>query len=74
MNLAMDLAALCDKWSTNGCQLAIYSEDVAFVHHFVVTHPPPPLHPIRVLVVLAAPVKTLKQSTIQLAIQSIVGE
>ena len=54
--------------------LAFYIVDVAFAHHFVAIRPPSPSHPIGVLVVLATPVKTLKPSAIQLAIQSIVGE
>ena len=32
---------------TNGCYLAGFSEDVAFDHHFVATHPPPTLSPYR---------------------------
>ena len=43
---------------------------VAFAHHFVATHSPPPSQPIGVLVVLATPVKNyLKCWEIQLAIQ-----
>ena len=60
MSLSMDLAALCDKWrenGTNGSHLAVFSEDVAFACHFVAPRPPPPSHPIGVLVVLATPVK-----------------
>ena len=38
MNLAMDLAALCDMWGESGanaCHLTVYSVDVAFIamHH-----------------------------------------
>ena len=44
VRLAMDLATLCDMWrwknDTSGCHLAIFSEDLAFARHFVVTHPP----------------------------------
>ena len=50
MDLAMDLAALCDLWSengTNGCHLAGFSKDVAFSCHFVAIHPPPTLPPCR---------------------------
>ena len=32
---------------TNGSHLAVFSENVAFVHHFVATHPPPTLPPYR---------------------------
>ena len=39
---------------TNGCHLAIFSEDVAFVHYFVTTHPHLHSHPIVVLMVLAS--------------------
>ena len=45
MSLTMDLAALCDMWiwnGTNGCHLAVFSEDVAFACHFVVPRLPPP--------------------------------
>ena len=42
----MDLSALCSiyggKNDTSGCHLAVYSEDIAFAHHFVATRPPPP--------------------------------
>ena len=59
---------------SNGCHLAGFSEDIAFARHFVATSPPPPFHPIRVLLVLATPVKTyLKWWEIQLAIHPIVG-
>ena len=62
MNLAMDLAVLCDSGGENGingCHLAGFSEDVAFGHHFVATCLPPPSHPIGMLLVLATPVKTI---------------
>ena len=42
MSLAMDLTAcvICvGDYGTNGCYLAIFSEDVAFALHFVATHP-----------------------------------
>ena len=46
MNLSMDLAALCDmwrwKWQHNGSHLAVFSEDVAFSHHFVAPYLLPP--------------------------------
>ena len=78
MRLAMHLAALCDIYrgrnGTNGCHLTAFSLNVAFAHHFVVTHPPPPSHPIEVLVVLAIPVKHyLKWQVVKLHIHSIVG-
>ena len=61
---------------TNGCYLADFSEDVAFVCHFVATHPPTP-HPTRVLLVLATPVKSLSKkagnSATDVAISPIVG-
>ena len=51
-----------------------FSEDVAITYHFVVTRPPPPSHPIGVLLVLAMSVKNyLKWWEIQLAIYPIVG-
>ena len=56
MSLPMDLATLCD---TNGCHLAVFSEDVGFAHHIVATHLPPPFHPVGVVMVLAMPVKTI---------------
>ena len=43
----------------NRCHLAGFSEDGAFVRHFVATCPPPPSHPVWVLLVLATPVKTI---------------
>ena len=45
----------------NGCHLAGFSEDVAFACHFVATLPPPPFHPIGMLLVLAMPVKKLSK-------------
>ena len=55
---------------TNGSHFRVFSEDVAFAHHFVATRLPPPSHPIGVLVVLAMPVKNyLKRQEIQLVIQ-----
>ena len=60
--------------STNGCYLAVFNEDIAFVHHFVATHPPPLSHPVGVLQVLAMPVQNyLKWCEIELAIHSIIG-
>ena len=44
---------------TNGCHLAGFSEDIAFARHFMVTLPPPYSHLIRILLVLATPVKEL---------------
>ena len=59
----MDLAALCDicggENGTNGCHLAGFSQDVAFTCLFVATYPPPPFHPIGVLLVLAMPLSKL---------------
>ena len=71
----MNLAALCvirgGENGTNACHLA---GDVAFACHFVTTHPPPPSHSIRVLVVLIMSVKIyLQWWEIQLAIHPIVG-
>ena len=48
----------------NGCHLAGFSEDGAFAHHFVATHPLPtlpPSHPVGVLLILAMPVKKLSK-------------
>ena len=74
MSLAMDLAALCDMWRWKWHHLAGFSQDVAFARHFMATRPPPPSHPIGVLLVLATPVKNyLKWQEIQLAIHSMVG-
>ena len=54
----------------NGSHFPYFSEDIAFARHFVATRPPPPSHPVGVLVVLATPVKSyLKWREIQLAIQ-----
>ena len=59
----------------NGCHLAGFSEDGAFARHFVATRPPPPSHPVGVLLILAMPVKNyLKWWEIWLAIHPIVGE
>ena len=56
----------------NVSHLPVFSEDVAFTHHFIAPHPPPPSRPIGVIVVLAIPVKNyLKWWAIQLAIQCI---
>ena len=41
--------------------LAVFSEDIAFACHIVAPYPPPPSHPIGVLVVLAPPVKKLSK-------------
>ena len=46
---------------TNGCHLAGFGEDVVFACHFMATHPPPPSHPVGVLLVLAIPVKKLSK-------------
>ena len=54
----MDLVALifyviCEgENGTNGCHLAIFSEDVAFVHYFVATHPHSHSHPIYIVVLM----------------------
>ena len=45
----------------NGYQLAVFSVVIAFAHHFVATHPPPPYRNT-FLVVLAAPVKILSKT------------
>ena len=60
MSLAMDSAALCDMWGENGIDgshLAVLSEDIAFVRHFVIPCLPPPSEPIGMLLVLATLVK-----------------
>ena len=81
MNLAMDLAlfhishncVICGgENSTNGCHLAVFSEDVVFARHFVATHLPPPSYPVGVLMVLTVK-NYLKWWAIQLVIHSIVG-
>ena len=41
---------------TNGSHFPVFSEDVVFARHFMALRPPPPSHPIGVLVVLAMPV------------------
>ena len=41
--------------------LAVFSEYVAFSHHFAATCPPPPSHLIGVLVVFATSVKQLSK-------------
>ena len=73
MSLAMDLTAcvICvGDYGTNGCYLAIFSEDVAFASTLWL-----PTQSIAVLVVLTVPVKYyLKWQAIRLAIHSIVGE
>ena len=79
VSLAMDLATvLCvicgGANDTSGCHLAVFSKDVAFACHFVAARPPPPSHPVGVLVVLTTPVKNdLKWRAIQLGIHSTVG-
>ena len=50
MSLAMDLAVLCDctgENDTNGCHLAVFSEDKSFIYHFVDTCPLSTLQPCR---------------------------
>ena len=75
--LAMDLAVwlLCGaKNGISGCHLAIFGVDISFACHFVAPIHPLLFTPIRVLVVLATPVKNyLKKLAIQLAIHSTVG-
>ena len=44
---------------TNGCQLTVFSLDVAFARHFLSICPPPCSSPTGVLVILATPVKIL---------------
>ena len=76
INLAMDLATLCDMWRRNGTKghhLAVFIIDTVLACHFVAPTTPT-LHPIGVLVVLAMPLKNyLKWQAIQLAIHSTVG-
>ena len=62
MNLAIDLATLCDmcRWNgTDGSYLAVFSEDVDFTHHFVATHLPPNLPPYRSVSDIGTPVKSI---------------
>ena len=50
MSLVMDLAALCDTWGengTNGCYLAVITEDIDFALHFVALRSPFILPPYR---------------------------
>ena len=55
---------------TNRSHLAVFSEDVAFAHHFVASRPHPPSYSMGVLMVLVMPVKSyLKWQATQLAIQ-----
>ena len=57
------------KNGTSGSYFPVFSEDLTFARHFVATQPPPPSHPIGVLVILATQVKHyLKWGEIQLAI------
>ena len=70
MSFAMDLVALFDMWREKWHQwmhLAVFSIDVAFAHRFVATHPSPPSHPVRILMVLAMTVKKLPKMTGNLA-------
>ena len=55
----MDLAALCEENGTNESHFPVFSDDIDFSHHFVAPRPPPPSHPIGMLVVLAMPVKII---------------
>ena len=56
------------------CHFAVFSEDVAFAHHFMSTHWSPNLQFNRLLVILAMPVKNyLAWWEIQLAIYLIFG-
>ena len=55
MSFTMDLAAFCNKWRWKWHQwksFGCFIEDVAFAHHLVTHHLPPPSYPIGVLVVL----------------------
>ena len=74
----MDLTAcvICvGDYGTNGCHLAVFSEDVAFAHHFMATHPPSTLPPYCSASDIDYAGKSyLKWWAIQLAIHSIVGE
>ena len=75
MSLAMDLAALCDMWRWKSHQwmpFVCFSEDIAFAHHFMATHPPPSSHPVGILVVSVKNYR--KWWAYQLAIHSIVDE
>ena len=49
----MDLLTCGGENGTNGSNFPVFSEDVAFVRHFMATRPPSPSHSIGVLVVLA---------------------
>ena len=60
------------KNGTNGCHLDVFSVDIAFFHHFVVTCLSP--HPIRVLMVLAMPVKNSEMVGNLANCPTIVGE
>ena len=57
--LAMDLLCVICRGAndTSECHLAVFSKDMAFACHFVATRPPPPSHPLGVLVVLTTLVK-----------------
>ena len=46
---------------TSGCHLAVFSEDVDLVYHFVVPHPSPLSYRVGVLVVLATLVRMLSK-------------
>ena len=46
---------------TNTSHFPVFSEDVAFAHHFVATYSPPPSHPVGVLVILATLVTKLSK-------------
>ena len=50
-----------DDTQTNGSHFPVYSEDVAFAHHFVDTHLLPPSHSIGLLMVSAMPVEKLSK-------------
>ena len=45
MNLTTSCNIYRDANDTSGCHLAVFSEDLAFAHHFMATGPPPTLQP-----------------------------
>ena len=72
LSLTMDIAGfvICGgENGTNGCHLTVYSEDIAFAHHFVVNHQHPILQPCRSVCGICYSSKNhLKWQAIQLAI------
>ena len=47
--------------SMDAIWLVLVKAGVVFSRHFVATHPPPPSHPVGVLLILATPVKKLSK-------------